>query len=609
MKKSLFISGMIFLHSLMLQAITPIIPEPLKMKVGSGELFFSSYEVKTRGFEKPPVNLLKLLDEIKTVSKPSKKGKNTLMLELKADFDMHPEGYLLKVNEKGINITAKTEAGIFYGMQSLLQLINFNNNLKEIKLPFLTIEDYPRFDYRGMSLDVGRHFFPVSFIKQYIDLMSSYKLNTLHWHLTEDQGWRIEIKKYPRLTQVGAFREQTLLGRGREKMVQYDNTPYGGFYTQDEVREVVTYAASKHITVIPEIEMPGHSLAALAAYPELACGDNPGPFKVAQRWGIFEDVYCAGKEQTFHFLQDVLDEVMTLFPGKYIHIGGDECPKTKWKTCNHCQERIKTLQLKDEHELQSYFISRMEKYLNEKGRAIIGWDEILEGGLAPNATVMSWRGEKGGIEAARQQHNVIMTPNTYLYFDYRQSKSTEEPLNIGGYLPLKTVYNYNPVSAELSDAYKKYIVGVQANIWTEFMKTPEKVLYMILPRMLALSEVAWTEPALKNETDFMENRIPWHLGKIDRDGLMYRVPEPIGINDTTIFTDKYTVDLKIPVHGAKIYYTLDGYIPQTFDFQYKDKFDILIPADSERILKSVVVTPSGKRSVVVTSVFKNSLNP
>jgi hexosaminidase len=605
MKKSLIILCMMSLQINILHANTGIIPNPVSIKEKPGQLQFTSLGVKTSGFIKAPLQLIDLANSLAPVPKNTFKGDITLTLTMNEKLSIHPEGYKLNIDTDKIAIEATTEKGIFYGLQSLVQMINKLRKASIVVLPCMTIEDYPRFGYRGMSLDVGRHMFPVSFIKQYIDLMSQYKLNTFHWHLTEDQGWRIEIKKYPKLTEISAFRDQTIIGRTRDKIHQYDNTPYGGFYTQDEVREVVAYAASKHITVIPEIEMPGHSLAVLAAYPELACGDNPGPFKPAQRWGIFDDVFCAGKEQTFKFLQDVLDEVMDLFPSEYIHIGGDECPKTKWKTCPHCQARIKKQKLKDEHELQSYFIGRIEKYLNKKGRQIIGWDEILEGGLAPNATVMSWRGVKGGIEAAKQKHGVIMTPNTYLYFDYRQSKSTEEPLNIGGYLPLKTVYSYDPLSDELTPEQHQYIRGVQANIWTEFMKTPEKVLYMVLPRMLALSEIAWSQPACKNWTEFSENRVATHLGWFDRQGLMYRVPEPIGAIDTTLITSSYLVELKVPVQGAGIYYTLDGFTPQEFDHQYREKFNIQIPPGEERTLKTVVITPSRRRSVVVTTVLKN----
>ncbi|TZF82233.1 family 20 glycosylhydrolase [Pedobacter sp. BS3] len=587
-----------------------IIPLPVKVSVNNGTYPFANTGVKSSGFTNTPLNLVSFAEQMlqnNTAANAQNASFNTsgqLLLQLDKNFNLPAEGYRLSVNGSGIHITGKTERGIFYGLQTLAQLLA--ENAGNQALPFVEIEDYPRFAYRGLHLDVGRHYFPVSFLKTYIDLLAQYKLNTFHWHLTEDQGWRIEIKKYPKLTSVGAYRAQTLIGSNRDKQPKYDGTRYGGFYTQDEVKEVVAYAASKYVTVIPEIEMPGHSMAALSAYPELACGDNPGPFKAAERWGVFPDVYCAGKESTFKFLEDVLDEVLPLFPSEYIHIGGDECPKTRWKTCPYCQKRIKKLHLKDEHELQSYFIQRIEKYLNKKGKHIIGWDEILEGGLAPNATVMSWRGIKGGIAAAQQNHNVIMTPGSHLYIDHPESSSPEEPLTIGGRLvSLETLYSYNPVPAELTPDQQKYILGVQANLWTEYVETPEKALYLLLPRLYALSEVAWTPLQSKNWTDFSQKRLPEFLAKLDRTDLLYRVPTPIGAKDTTITGSSFTLDYKAPVKGAKIYYTINGYIPYSMDYLYEKPVTINVPAGEERVIKSVVITPSGKRSVVTTTVVRN----
>ncbi len=419
----------------------------------------------------------------------------------------NPEGYNLSVTRKNIIIRAGGAAGLFYAVQTLRQLMppdvekNFEGNVVKLSVPCCVVEDEPRFVYRGMHLDVGRHMFPVETIKKYIDLLALHKFNYFHWHLTEDQGWRIEIKKYPKLTEVSAFRKETIVGHAGKRPHIFDGKPYGGFYTQDEVRDIVNYAASKFITVIPEIEMPGHSLAALAAYPELSC--TGGPFEVATRWGIFEDVYCAGKEETFTFLEDVLSEVIELFPSKYIHIGGDECPKSRWEKCPLCQKRIKEEGLKDEHELQSYFIKRIEKFLVSKGRRLIGWDEILEGGLAPEATVMSWRGVSGGIEAARQNHDVIMTPTNYFYLDYYQTEPDNEPLAIGGYLPLETVYSFDPRFEELTEEQHKHILGVQGNVWTEYISTPEHLEYMTCPRMFAISEVGWTQASKKDFEDFL----------------------------------------------------------------------------------------------------------
>jgi hexosaminidase len=583
-----------------------IIPAPVKLVKHQGSLSIKNIQVNVKGFNKPPTQLLTFAEGIVN-SKPNKanspaKANQKLTLDLDKKIKLSEEGYQLSINNSGIAIKANTERGLFYGLQTLSQIVNLGTT-KEV--PYLEIEDYPRYAYRGALLDVGRYMFPVAFIKNYIDLLAKYKLNTFHWHLTEDQGWRIEIKKYPKLTTVGSYRDQTLIGHLRKAPLLFDETRYGGFYTQEEVKDVVAYATAKYVTVIPEIEMPGHSLGALTAYPELGCGHNPGPYKVAQKWGVFEDIYCAGKDNTFNFIQDVLDEVMTLFPSKYIHIGGDESPKAKWKTCEFCQKRIKDEKLKDEHELQSYFIQRIEKYLNKKGRQIIGWDEILEGGLAPNATVMSWRGTKGGIAAAQQNHKVIMSPYSHLYLDYTPSKSKEEPITIGGYHPIEKIYAYDPTPKELDASQHKYIWGVQGNVWTEYMSTPEKVLYMTLPKLFALSEIAWTPLANKNWKDFSEHRLPNHLGDLDRKGTIYRVPEPIGAKDTTIVSSQYTLNYKSPVKGAKIYYTINGYIPYEMDYLYSKPLTINIPAGEERVVKSVVITPAGRRSVVVTTLLKN----
>jgi hexosaminidase len=584
-----------------------IIPAPAKITMAKGIYHLTkSTPVTFNGFKQVPIRLKEFATQtllLKSINTARKQASNKgLTVVLDKTIQIPDEGYKLSVNASGIKIVSNTEKGLFYGLQTLLQLIPDEGNA----IPFTEIEDYPRYKYRGLHLDVGRHLLPVSFIKQYIDLLAQYKLNTFHWHLTEDQGWRIEIKKYPKLTRIGGFRDQTLIGKLRVKPEAYDSTRYGGFYTQNEVREVVAYATSKYVTVIPEIEMPGHSMAALSAYPQLACGDNPGPFKAAQTWGVHKDVYCAGKEETFRFLEDVLDEVMPLFPSKYIHIGGDECPKDRWKTCPYCQKRIKDLNLKDEHELQSYFIQRIEKYVNSKGKQIIGWDEILEGGLAKNAVVMSWRGIKGGIAAAQQDHDVIMTPGAFLYLDHTESKSTEEPLTNGNYLPLSKMYSYNPTPTELTPAQQKRVIGVQANVWSEYMASPDKVLYMLLPRLFALSEIAWTAPEKKNWTNFSEDRVPAHLGWLDKKNIMYHVPEPIGVKDTTITASSYVLDCKVPVKGANIYYTINGYFPYQTDYLYEKPVTINVPSNQERVIKAVVITPSGKRSSTVTVHVNNT---
>jgi len=427
------------------------------------------------------------------------------------------EGYSLKSDSKGVLIEGNSDIGTFYGMQTLIQLLPVEKS-NALKIAAVTVKDQPRFEYRGAMLDVARHFFPVSFVKKYIDYLALHKFNYFHWHLTEDQGWRIEIKKYPKLTEIGSKRNGTIVGR--YPGTGNDNTPEGGFYTQEDVKEIVKYAADRFITVIPEIEMPGHSSAAIAAYPMLSCFPNEkteipatmisekskqelasGRVKLVQEtWGVFTDVY-APTEYTFKFLEDVLDEVMALFPSKYIHVGGDESPKDAWKRSEFCQQLIKEKGLKDEHELQSYFIQRMEKYINKNGRTLIGWDEILEGGLAPNAIVMSWRGEAGGIAAAKENHQVIMTPGSHVYLDHSQTKNDKE-VTIGGLTSLEKIYSYEPVPKELNAEQAKYVLGAQGNVWTEYMENPAKVEYMIFPRLSALSEVLWSPKKTKNWPDF-----------------------------------------------------------------------------------------------------------
>jgi len=425
------------------------------------------------------------------------------------------EGYRLRIDPRGVVIMGRP-AGLFYGAQSVLQLASARSKSVFV-LPAAEIEDQPRFRYRGLHLDTSRHMFPVEFLKRYLDWMARYKLNRFHWHLTDDQGWRIEIKQYPLLAEIASMRKETLVGHAPQSTT-YDGKPYGGFYTQDQIRDVVAYARDRFITVIPEIEMPGHSLAALAAYPDLAC--TPGPFETATTWGVFTDVFCP-KENTFQFLETVLTEVMDLFPSRYIHIGGDEVQKDRWKESPDAQALMRREGLKDEGELQSYFVRRMERFINAQGRRMIGWDEILEGGLAPDATVMSWRGEDGGVAAARQGHDVIMTPDKYLYFDHYQGDRNKEPLAIGGMLPLEKVYSYNPEPAALSVEEKKHILGAQANVWTEYLADSNQVEYMLFPRLFALAEVVWSPQAARKYPDFLQRVAP-QLARLKRQGVNYR---------------------------------------------------------------------------------------
>lgn len=507
-----------------------IIPQPSQIIMGKG-FFNINNETKILSSEKTKTLATYLADYLKVnyglKCKISSELKSKNSIDISFAGSTSDEVYAIEVNNEGILIESG-EKGLFYGIQTLIQLLPFpNQNSKnpQLSIPQLSIYDYPRFAYRGLHLDCARHFWSVDFIKKYIDYLALYKFNTFHWHLTDDQGWRIEIKKYPKLTSVGSWRNGTIIGRypGTDN----DGIKYGGFYTQQQIKEIVKYATDRYINVIPEIEMPGHASAAIASYPDLSCfpdkstaypkecawsGPTAGK-QVQQTWGVFDDVFCAGKENTFHFLEDVMDEVLALFPSKYIHVGGDESPKAHWKLCPACQQRIKDNKLKDEHELQSYFIQRMEKYLNKKGRTLIGWDEILEGGLAPNAVVMSWRGEQGGIDAAKQNHDVIMTPGNPVYFDHSQSEN-EDSVTIGGYNPIEKVYAYDPVPKELNDEQAKHILGAQANMWAEYLKNTNKVEYMLFPRIAALSEVLWSPKEKKNWSDF-EKRLQFQFKRYD----------------------------------------------------------------------------------------------
>ena len=467
------------------------------------------------------------------------------------------EGYALEIRKNKISISSRNAKGAFYAVQSLLQLLPIKTTSKSIAIQCLEIKDAPRFSYRGMHLDVARHFFSVAFIKKYINLMAMLKMNTFHWHLTEDQGWRIEIKKYPKLQEIAAFRNETLIGHYSEQPHKFNGKKYGGFYTQEEIKDIVKYASERQITIIPEIEMPGHSQAAIAAYPELGCTGEQ--FEVATKWGVFEEIYCP-KESTFKFLEDVIDEVVALFPGKYIHIGGDEAPKTRWKECTHCQKRIKKEGLKDEHELQNYFITRMEKYINSKGKQIIGWDEILEGGLAPNATVMSWRGTKGAAQAAKEKHDVILTPGSHCYFDHYQSDNQNEPLAIGGFLPLEKVYHFNPIPKEFTKEESTYVLGAQGNVWTEYIKTPEKVEYMAFPRAIALAEVVWSSQENKNYTDFIK-RLEFYQKRLDKLNVNYanHIYEVTGKLKNT--NGLLTYELSATSKTYPIYYSINDSAP------------------------------------------------
>ncbi len=461
---------------------------------------------------------------------PTAHGANTaaiqpaiLLTTAGADATLGEEGYDLSVTPATVQLRATTSAGLFYGCQTLLQLMPsalFAETVQagtKWRLPAVTIRDAPRYRWRGLMLDCSRHFMPVPFVKRFIELLAMHKMNRFHWHLTDDQGWRIEIKKYPELTRRGAIRTESPRPGNRDRG---DGEPYGPFfYTQEQIREIVDYATERHVVVVPEIEMPGHALAALAAYPELSC--TGGSFRPRTKWGVEPDVYCAGKDQVLQFNRDVLTEVLAMFPSPFIHIGGDECPKERWKECPHCQARMTAHGLKDTHELQSWFIKQIDQFLAANGRRLIGWDEILEGGLAPGAAVMSWRGVHGGVAAAAAGHDVVMSPSSHCYFDYGQSGAVGEPECFCGHLPLATVYSYEPTPVELTVTQRPYVIGVQGNIWTEYLWKPAHVEYAAYPRACALAEVAWTAAARREFGDFWR-RMQLHGQRLDARRVQWR---------------------------------------------------------------------------------------
>ena len=527
-------------------------------------------------------------------------GAICLTLDLNDD---NAEAYKLIVNDKRVCISGASEAGVFYGIQTLRKSLPVAQDIN-VNLSAVEIYDKPRFAYRGAMLDVARHFYTVDEVKTFIDMLALHNINRFHWHLTDDQGWRIEIKKYPKLMSVASERKETVVGRWYSGI--YDGKPYGGYYTQDELRDVIDYAAKRHITIIPEVDLPGHMQAALTAYPELGC--TGGPYEVRTIWGVSQDVLCVGNDFTLQFVKDVLSEVADIFPSEYIHIGGDECPKVRWEKCPKCQERIKSLGLKSdakhtkEQRLQSYMIQEAAKYLKEKGKRIIGWTEILEGGLVPDATLMSWIGESGGIEAAHQHHDVIMTPNTYLYFDYYQSKKVEdEPLAIGGYLPIEKTYNYEPMPKELTKEEQQYIKGVQANLWTEYIPVFSQVQYMVLPRLGAVAEVQWTDPSKKDYKDFLR-RVPHLVAVYDCYGWNYAT-HVYDVNvDMKADTVNHVLNVQLSTMADDpIYYTLDGQDPTEKSLKYTKPFTI----DQSVVLKTMAVHPDRTSKISVDTIRFN----
>lgn len=559
-----------------------LIPQPEEMKETTGKKFVFKSKMKVAADAYPGDSIEWVFENFEKEITPAtgirfknsspKKADICLVLNKK----LGNEAYTLNITDRNITIEAARPAGFHYALTTLKQLMPAEvfsatavKSITEWSVPQVSITDEPEFGWRGFMLDEGRHFFGKEAVKQVIDMMALYKMNRFHWHLTEDQGWRLEIKKYPLLTEKGQWRKETVVGSLNSGV--YDGTPYGGYYSQEQVRDLVQYAAERYVTIIPEIELPGHALAAIACYPELSCGLEDH-YETATKWGVFKQVYCP-KETTFEFLEDVFDEVFELFPSEVVHIGGDECPKASWKACPHCQALIRKLGLKDEYELQSWFVTRMEKYINSKGREIIGWDEILQGGLAPNAKVMSWLGEEGGIQAARQHHEVVMAPHQKYYLDYWQADPDSEPLAMGGPTTLKTMYEYEPVPEVLTPEEARYIIGVEGCVWTEYMDSPERVEYMAWPRMCAIAETGWTQTG--KDWDGFTRRLETHLGRLDRLDVGYCKaffnPLIVFHNDT-----KYSkvVTMTVDAPDAEIRYTLDGSVPDASSPVYDKPFVI-----------------------------------
>jgi hexosaminidase len=575
-----------------------IIPRPLNLEQSTG--YFSME--RSTVFVTPVNNDLEKIallfsDKIKSSSGISiktvreKPSSGYILLESDPSLSLNEEGYLLDVTKEGVTIRAKTAKGIFYGMQTLMQLlppeIESSENIDNIEwtIPCVHIKDAPRFSWRGMLLDVGRHFISIDFIKKQLDVMAMLKINKFHWHLTEDQGWRIEIKKYPELTGIGA------------KRIEEDGSTYEGFYTQEQIKEVVAYAKQRYIDVIPEIEMPGHALAALAAYPGLSC--TGGPFTPRNIWGTEKNVFCAGNDSTFTFLENVLIEVIPLFPYEYFQIGGDECPRDSWNACSKCKARMKNEKIKDSHALQSYFMQRMEKVLIAHGKKMMGWDEILEGGLSPSANVMSWRGEKGGIAAANLGHDVVMSPGNFMYLNFYQGDPKIEPVAKDGYITCESMYNYEPVPAAIESGKANHILGAQANMWTEYIYQETSAEYQLYPRMLALAELTWTAKDKKDYKNF-QHRINSQLIRLDGHHINYYIPQPEGPTSQIAFIDHVTLTFTTTLPVGRMVYTTDGSQPTVKSAIYEKPLDFM----QNTVLKIASVMPQGKMSTIRTIVIE-----
>lgn len=579
-----------------------IIPKPNKTLKQSGQFTLNTHvyiqnQIEKKSFINSIVVFQKMVFEKTNLKLKVNVGtdKKSKAIILKLNDTFSAEQYLLNISNNEILIEGGDEAGLFYGMMSLYQQIK--KQRKYYSVSAFIIEDQPAFKWRGLHLDVSRHFFSVQEIKKILSAMALLKLNTFHWHLTDDQGWRIEIKKYPKLTTIGSSRKETLVGHAANWPETYDNEEVKGFYTQKEIKEIVEYASAHQINIIPEIEMPGHAVAALAAYPEFAC--TQGPFEVWTKWGVNPEVFCAGNENTYLFLEDILDEVCDLFPGEYIHIGGDECPKERWKHCRKCQAKITEENLQNTEELQGYFTKRMEAYLFTKGKKTVGWDEILDGGVPSRAIIMSWRGEEGGIAAAMAGNDVVMAPNDYVYFDHYQDV-LYEPLAIAGLTRMKEVYDFNPVPENMISK-QEHILGAQAQLWTEYIKNNSHLEYMIFPRLLALSEALWTQQENKNYIDFQTRLSNWYPN-LDLLKLNYRIDYPHGFNKMNkTLKDRFKVKLSSENSDAAIYYTINGFEPDAQSMKYSNEIQLIMPEDS--LLKAIAILPNGKKSKVHQGIF------
>lgn len=590
-KKIVFIL-LALIPSMVMAQQSVIIPQPVSLQFTSGNFIIDNstslkFNKTDKTLQEAASFFKSAIKDISGIQLADNIIKNKIIeLKLISNAELGDEGYLLRILPTSIEIAANKKAGIIYGMQSLFQTLPAIRTNATLSIPCMNVKDYPRFKWRGMHLDVSRHFFAPEVIKEYINLMASYKMNTFHWHLVDDQGWRIEIKKYPMLTKTGAWRvdQNDKIWSSRPQAKEGETANYCGYYTQEQIKDIIKYAADRNVTIVPEIEMPGHVASAIASYPALSCTQQPQLSLTGGNYTNMSSNYCAGNDSVFTFLQNVLTEVIDLFPSKYIHIGGDEVDKNPWKKCARCQARIKAEGLKNEDELQSYFIKRIEKFVVSKNRKMIGWDEILEGGLAPEAAVMSWRGEAGGIEAAKMNHNVVMTPGNPLYFDHYQAGPEGEPIAIGGMNTLRKVYDYDPIPKELNEAQAKFVLGAQANLWTEYITTAEQVEYMVLPRMLALAEVVWSPKQNKNWQSFNQ-RLQTQFKGFDQRGLHYSKGnftvniKPVSENG------KLSVALSTEAINGEIYYTTDGSIPTKESTKYESPFSITTSA----IIKAITV--------------------